>query len=144
MQIFATVLILILLTNRCLQLFKGRLIIIAPSDKKLGCATQYVCVYFAFASDNYAEWAKGAEAAERVLLITNSPFGPSGLLAPLRPFYKSCAKRTTLLRQNFVMPRLCYGSAEQVSLLCSRLNRKVHFSPFSFHFRKVPTARVRS
>ncbi|MBO7188969.1 MAG: hypothetical protein J6V55_00105, partial [Alistipes sp.] len=27
------------------------------------------------------------------------------------PFYKICAKRTSLLRQNFVMPRLCYGSA---------------------------------
>ena len=32
------------------------------------------------------------------------------------------------------MPRLCYGSAEQVNLLCSHLNRKVHFSPFSFQF----------
>ena len=41
-------------------------------------AALYVCVYFAFASDSYAERAKGAEAAERVLLITNSPFGPSG------------------------------------------------------------------
>ena len=41
----------------------------------------------------------------------------------------------SLLRQNFVMPRLCYGSAEQVNLLCSRLNRKVQFSlhnPASF------------
>ena len=36
-------------------------------------------------SDSYAERAKGAEAAERVLLITNSPFGPSGLLGPLTP-----------------------------------------------------------
>ena len=45
-----------------------------------------------------------------------------------------CAKRTILLRQNFVMPRLCYGSAEQVNLLCSHLNRKVQFSPFSFQF----------
>ena len=36
-------------------------------------------------SDSYAEGAKGAEAAERVLLITNSPFGPSGLLGPLTP-----------------------------------------------------------
>ena len=44
------------------------------------------------------------------------------------------AKRTTLLRQNFVMPRLCYGSAEQVNLLCSHLNRKVPFSPFRFQF----------
>ena len=26
------------------------------------------------------------------------------------------------------MPRLCYGSAEQVNLLCSLLNRKVQFS----------------
>ena len=26
------------------------------------------------------------------------------------------------------MPRLCYGSAEQVNLLCSHLNRKVHLS----------------
>ena len=33
-------------------------------------------------SDSYAE---RAEAAERVLLITNSPFGPSGLLGPLTP-----------------------------------------------------------
>ena len=30
------------------------------------------------------------------------------------------------------MPRLCYGSAQQVNLFCSRLNRKVHFSVFSF------------
>ena len=44
------------------------------------------------------------------------------------------AKRTTLLRQNFVMSRLCYGSAEQVNLLCSHLNRKVPFSPFRFQF----------
>ena len=58
---------------------------LTPSDKKLGRAAQYVCVYFAFASDNYAERAKGAEAAERVLLFTNSPFGPSGLLGPLTP-----------------------------------------------------------
>jgi hypothetical protein len=42
---------------------------LTPSDKKLGCAALYVCVYFAFASDSYAERAKGAEAAERVLLI---------------------------------------------------------------------------
>ena len=38
-------------------------------------------------SDSYAERAKGAEAAERVLLITNSlfgPFGPSGPLTPLQ------------------------------------------------------------
>ena len=55
---------------------------LTPSDKKLGRAAQYVCVYFAFASDNYAERAKGAE---RVLLITNSPFGLSGLLGPLTP-----------------------------------------------------------
>ena len=34
------------------------------------------------------------------------------------------------LRQNFVMPRLCYGSAEQVNLLCSHLNRKVHLSVY--------------
>ena len=33
-------------------------------------------------SDSYAERAKGAEAAERVLLITNSPLWP---LRPLRP-----------------------------------------------------------
>ena len=32
------------------------------------------------------------------------------------------------------MPRLCYGSAEQVNLLCSHLNRKVQFSLFTFHF----------
>ena len=32
------------------------------------------------------------------------------------------------------MPLLCYGSAEQVNLLCSHLNRKVQFSLFSFHF----------
>ena len=32
------------------------------------------------------------------------------------------------------MPRLCYGSAEQVNLLCSHLNRKVQFSVFTFHF----------
>ena len=44
------------------------------------------------------------------------------------------AKRITLLRQNCVMPRLCYGSAEQVNLLCSHLNRKVQFSLFTFHF----------
>ena len=44
------------------------------------------------------------------------------------------AKRSILLRQNFVMPRLCYGSAEQVNLLCSRLNRKVQFSVFIFQF----------
>ena len=57
---------------------------LTPSDKKLGCGALYVCVYFAFASDSYAEKAKVAEAAERVLLITNSPFGPSGLLTPLQ------------------------------------------------------------
>ena len=56
-----------------------------PSPEKLGCAALYVCVCFAFASDSYAERAKGAEAAERVLLITNSPFGPSGLLGSLTP-----------------------------------------------------------
>ena len=44
---------------------------------------------------------------------------------------------TTLLRQNYVMPRLCYGSAYQVNLLCSRLNRKVQFSVFTFQFECV-------
>ena len=67
---------------------------LTPSDKKLGSGAPYVCVYFALASDSYAERAKrakrakGAEAAERVLLITDSPFGPfgpSGLLGPLTP-----------------------------------------------------------
>ena len=51
--------------------------------------------------------------------------------------YKTRAKRTLLLRQNFVMPRLCYGSAEQVNLLCSHLNRKVQFSPFSLISREA-------
>ena len=55
-------------------------------------------------------------------------------LCPHSPLYQPRAKRTILLRQNFVMPRLCYGSAEQVNLLCSHLNRKVHLSPFTFHF----------
>ena len=45
-----------------------------------------------------------------------------------------CVADTTLLRQNFVMPRLCYGSAEQLYLPCSHLNRKVHLSHFSFYF----------
>ncbi len=45
--------------------------------------------------------------------------------------YKTDAKHTLLLRQNYVMPRLCYGSAKQVNLLCSRLNRKVQFSVFT-------------
>ena len=61
---------------------------LTPSPKKFGCGALYVCVYFALASDSYAERAKGAEAAEaaeRVLLITDSPFGPSGLLGPLTP-----------------------------------------------------------
>ena len=58
---------------------------LTPSDKKFGCGALYVCVCFAFASDSYAERAKAAEAAERVLLIANSPFGPSGLLGPLTP-----------------------------------------------------------
>ena len=53
----------------------------------------------------------------------------------LNSLYKSRAKRTTLLRQNLVMPRLCYGSAEQIYLFCSLLNRKVHFSVFTFHFK---------
>ena len=56
-------------------------------------------------------------------------------LNSLNSLYKSRAKRTTLLRQNFVMPRLCYGSAEQIYLFCSLLNRKVHFSVFTFHFK---------
>ena len=63
----------------------GNICCARPSDKKLGCGALYVCVYFAFASDSFAERAKGAEAAESVLLITNSPFGPSGLLGPLTP-----------------------------------------------------------
>ena len=54
-----------------------------------------------------------------------SPIIPS---VPIVPFINLRSLRITLLRQNFVMPRLCYGSAEQVNLLCSRLNRKVHFS----------------
>ena len=33
------------------------------------------------------------------------------------PFYKTYAKHTILLRQNFVMPRLCYGLVEQLCLL---------------------------
>ena len=56
-------------------------------------------------------------------------------LNSLNSLYKSRAKRTTLLMQNFVMPRLCYGSAEQIYLFCSLLNRKVHFSVFTFHFK---------
>ena len=58
---------------------------LTPSDKKFGCGALYVCVYFALASDSYAERAKGAEAAERVLLITDSPFGPFGPSGPLTP-----------------------------------------------------------
>ena len=32
------------------------------------------------------------------------------------------------------MPRLCYGSAKQINLFCTRLNRKVHLSVFTFQF----------
>ena len=59
---------------------------------------------------------------------------PHSRCVSLSKIINFCAKRTILLRQNFVMPRLCYGSAEQVNLLCSHLNRKVHFSVFTFHF----------
>ena len=63
-----------------------------------------------------------------------SPIIPIIPSVPIVPFINLCAKRTLPLRQNFVMPRLCYGSAEQVNLLCSRLNRKVHLSLFTFQF----------
>ena len=49
----------------------------------------------------------------------------------LRLFYKIRAKRTALLRQNFVMPLLCYGSAEQVT--CSALTL---IAKFTFHLVK--------
>ena len=64
------------------------------------------------------------------LLITNY----FCLLGPLGPFYNIArsAPYLSVLRQNYVMPRLCYGSAKQVNLLCSRLNRKVHLSVFTF------------
>ena len=52
------------------------------SDKKFGLTTREVGVLVSLRrSDSYAERAKGAEVAERALLITNSPFGP---LTPLQ------------------------------------------------------------
>ena len=85
---------------------------LTPSDKKFGCGALYVCVYFALASDSYAERVKGAEAAERVLLITDSPFGPSGLLGPLTPL--------------------------QALLLISReAHLTFQFSVFTFHFKSL-------
>ena len=82
----------------------------------------------------YAFWglfSGNAGNAGIIGISGKSPIIPIIPSVPIVPYINLCAQRTTLLRQNFVMPRLCYGSAEQVNLLCSLLNRKVHLSPFS-------------
>ena len=91
------------------------------------------------ATDKIIYWVnwerQGRQGQQRDL---GSRKSPCNLCCPCCPccllIINLCALRSLLLRQNFVMPRLCYGSAEQIYLLCSHLNRKVHLSLFSFHF----------
>ena len=99
---------------------------LTPSNKKLGLALGKVCfvkrlrLFWAIFGD-FGECGYYRDFGEK----------PHYPLCPHSPLYQPRAKRTTLLRQNFVMPRLCYGSAKQKNLVL--LSPKSQSSVFRFH-----------